>query len=168
MTPPTTQITAKLVAEHILWLRRDARTTPRALIKLVYLCHAWALGLLNRGLISDPVVVGRFGPVYEDLMHKYEVFGNDPITQTGRTHEMDLDPEVVPIIKKVNSVYGELSDETLSDLTHRKDTPWSRQFQLYGEGVEIPNDLIKRYYHEQIAKAEAAEAAKAARAETPQ
>lgn len=159
-------VTPALVAEHILWLRRKDRTTPRGLIKLVYLCHAWTLGLLGKSLVDKPVTVGRFGPVYKDLEYKYEIYGNEPIPKTGSDHSATLGEEVSSIVAKINEVYGKLPVEKLSDLTHMKGTPWSRQHECNGEGSEIPDNLIQDYYAKEIIEkvekvlAEEAEAAR--------
>ena len=148
VAPTQAPVSAQVVAEHILWLRKTGQTTPRGLIKLVYLCHAWALGTLGRGLVSDPVTVGRFGPIYQGLQDKYEVYGNGPIpTRTlfglsGRDRTPALGAEFTDMIRKVNSAYGNLPDEKLSGLTHMSGTPWSVQ-SVHGEGAEIPDSLMQ-------------------------
>ena len=45
----------QLVVEQILWLRRDIESTPMHVLKLVYLCHGWMLGLNDSSLINEPV-----------------------------------------------------------------------------------------------------------------
>ncbi|WP_131993555.1 type II toxin-antitoxin system antitoxin SocA domain-containing protein [Dokdonella fugitiva] len=37
------------------------------LLKLVYLCHAWTLGLLGRPLLREEVQAWRYGPVFPAL-----------------------------------------------------------------------------------------------------
>ena len=52
----------RVVAEQILWLRRDVETTPMHVLKLVYLCHGWVLGLTDQALIDEPVEAWQYVP----------------------------------------------------------------------------------------------------------
>ena len=71
------------VAERILWLRRDQETTPLHIVKLVYLCHGWMLGIKGEPLVAEPVVTGQFGPVLQSLYDRYQIFGDGRIVGAG-------------------------------------------------------------------------------------
>ena len=43
--------------------------TPLEIIKLVYFCHGWMLGLYRRPLIKQNVQAWRYGPVVADVYH---------------------------------------------------------------------------------------------------
>ena len=158
MTPPTEDdvlVPAKTLADHILWLRRDRTTTPRGLIKLVYLSHAWCLGLRGKPLVTESVMAGRFGPIFTTLDREYALFGSGPIVDdNGRDNTGKL-RSVLGLIEEVNKVYGAMPDERLSMLTHLPDTPWSKVHGTAGEGAKIDNELIREYYVEQIEKVRA-------------
>ena len=64
-----------LIAEQILWQRRDVDTTPMHVLKLTYLCHGWMLGIYDHALINEPVEAWQYGPVVPSLYHKYKKFG---------------------------------------------------------------------------------------------
>ena len=96
------------VAERILWLRRDRETTPLHIVKLVYLCHGWMLGIKGKPLVDEPVVTGRFGPVLQSLYDRYQVFGDGRIVgpeQKGAEH-IKLTPVHRAIIDFVQGVRG--------------------------------------------------------------
>ena len=69
-------LSARTVAEHILSLRSDRDTTPLHIVKLVYLCHGWMLGLKHQPLIDEPIVTGRYGPVVQSIFDEYKRFGD--------------------------------------------------------------------------------------------
>ena len=146
-------VSPKMLAEHILWLRgqQGHTTTPRGLIKLVYLCHAWHLGLHGRGLVNEPVVTGKFGPIFRSLDDQFAIFGNEQISgvrvrdHSGSIHDANL-------VQTVNKVYGKEPDDVLSALTHLPGTPWVTVHGEHGEDAEIPDALIKKHYDEEIAK----------------
>ena len=73
-------ISATIVASQILWLRRDAETTPMHILKMAYLAHGWMLGIFEEPLIYEPVDAWRYGPVVPILYHKYKSFRGDPIS----------------------------------------------------------------------------------------
>ena len=142
-------VAAKLIAEHLLSLRRDVPTTPMSLTKLVYLCHGWTLGFTGHALINEPVTVGQFGPAIQSLDSDYQLFGTDPILPiqgaSATNHSSELGQDVSNLIEKVNDSYGRLSDNDLSAINYGSDTPWAMHKEE-GEGFEISNKDIKHYY----------------------
>lgn len=143
-----------IVASQILWLREQAgvETSPLHLVKLVYLCHSWMLGLKGRALIDEPIVVGRYGPIVKSLYDKYRGQGAGPIDDRGlgdRSHRMDHEQNT--IIKAVAGAYGDFEDTQLSEITHMEGTPWSIVSREGGIGVQIPDGLIQEHYKDLIA-----------------
>ena len=148
LSPPT--VTPQIIAEHVLWLRRDMPTTPRCLVKMVYLCHGWVLGFTGLPLISEPVVAGQFGPIVKSLDDRYAIYGNGPIFgEPERNHSGELGSEVSEIIAAVHARYGEVSDDELSEITHLEDAPWS----TVKVGEEIADTTIQEYYKTAISEA---------------
>ena len=132
-------VSPQTVAEHILWLRRDMSTTPRSLVKMVYLCHGSVLGFTNAPLISEPVVAGQFGPIVKSLDDRYAIYGNGPIFgEPEQDHTNEFGETVSSILADVTARYGEMTDDELSEITHLKDAPWS----TVKVGEEISNDTI--------------------------
>lgn len=104
--------------------------------KLVYCSYGWwlaAYGLEAERLTSDAPEVWKHGPVFEDLYHAFKVFGRKPITEMkslspfSEPENVDGDDNNVRnLVSWIWKRYGHLSGFALSDLTHRRGTPWYR------------------------------------------
>lgn len=136
----------RLVAEQVLWLRRETETTPMHVLKIVYISHGWMLGLYGRSLINEPAEAWRYGPVVPSVYHRYKSFRRDPITAEPVDRSDAFDDEQRDVIKQVHEAYGDFTALQLSALTHKPDTPWDITYREYGVGVIIRNELIRDYY----------------------
>ncbi len=138
----------QVVAEHILWLRRSLKTTPMHVLKLVYLCHGWVLGLTDQPLVDEPVEAWRYGPVVPSVYRRYKSFGRDAITTVPIDRSGMLGEQQREFTAVVEEVYRDYSALELSSLTHQPDTPWDTTRRKYGIGAIIPNELIRKHYRE--------------------
>lgn len=140
------------VANELLNLAKNKNKTltPMQLIKLVFLCHGWMLGLYGRHLITDQVEAWRYGPVLPDLYHKIKHFRSNPVTTLDNDSHNHFDTEEKDIINQVYEIYGHLNGIQLSTLTHEKDSPWEKTWKS-GNSI-ISNDLIENYYQKQAQK----------------
>ena len=138
----------QVVAEHILWLRRGLNTTPMHVLKLVYLCHGWVLGLTDQPLVDEPVEAWRYGPVVPSVYRRYKSFGRDAITTVPIDRSGMLGEQQREFTAVVEEVYRDYSALELSSLTHQPDTPWDTTRRKYGIGAIIPNELIRKHYRE--------------------
>ena len=143
MNEPTSPL---VVARQILWLRRDTETTPMHVIKLVYLCHGWTLGLYDRPLITEPVEAWRYGPVVPSTYHTYKAFGGSPITVVPTDCSTHMTDQQNSLVGAVLDAYSEYTPLQLSDITHQPGTPWYETYFRWGEGCIIPNELIRDFY----------------------
>src|ERR1700733_1999294 len=112
------------VANKLLELARDEKKTltPMQLIKLVFLCHGWMLGLYGRHLISDSVEAWHYGPVLPKLYQKIKQFRSNPVTHIDCQNSSQFDAEEIDVIKQVYNIYGSWNGIQLSALTHEKDS----------------------------------------------
>jgi len=122
--------------------------TPMQLLKLVYLCHGWTLGLLGRPLVREPVQAWRYGPVFPELYHAIKDYRHSPVPTVPGAHPIDLDSSEESIIEQVCSGYGKWTGIQLSQLTHRRGSPW---YVTWNESrgarnAEISSDLIEDHY----------------------
>lgn len=136
------------VAEYILRKAREANdtVTPMQILKLVYMCHGWMLGLYGRQLIKENVEAWRYGPVIRELYDQVKDFRSQAITAKLSDNVDDFDGPEKNIMDQVYSKYGKLSGPALSRLTHMKDSPWDITYSLSGQNAVISNDLIEDYY----------------------
>lgn len=120
------------------------------LIKLVYLCHGWMLGICGRPLTADGVEAWRYGPVPPEVYFKYKAFRGDPIDYSESSDSENLfNDEQRALIEEVLSVYGKFEGWELSSLTHTPGSPWDQVYKNgKGLGAIIPNKLIRNYYQE--------------------
>ena len=140
---------ARSVANELIRRAHEAERaiTPMQVLKLVYYCHAWMLGIYGRPLVRQPIEAWRYGPVVRELYRSIREYGGDPIPLLidGAPHE-DYDSKEQQIIDQVWEQYGPLTGLQLSSLTHAPDTPWDTTWRKWGRDAIIPDALIERYY----------------------
>ena len=152
MTPINIADRTRLVAEQLLWLRREVATTPMHVLKLAYVSHGWMLGLMEDVLLYEPIEAWRYGPVVPSIYHRYKAFRGQPIDLTPVDRSGDLDRTQRSVIEAVDDVYRDFTAVELSSLTHRKGTPWHQTVRAHGVGAIIPNGVISSYYKEFFAE----------------
>lgn len=142
---------ARTVAEQVLWLRQDMDTTPMHVIKLVYLCHGWMLGICERPLIVEPAEAWRYGPVVPAVYRAYKSFGGDPIDTVPTDLGEAFDEKQTELMDAVLRAYREYTPWDLSAITHQPGTPWHAVYRGgRGAGAIIPNKLIRKHYKARI------------------
>ncbi|GAB5444937.1 MAG: Panacea domain-containing protein [Fuerstiella sp.] len=152
---------SKQVANHFIELARNAQSniTPMQLQKLVYIAHGYHLAFTGEPLINEAIEAWPFGPVVRSLYGEFAHFGRNPISRLaecdfgGLIHPIE-DPHVKRLLDKVWKEYSEYSGWQLSNLTHQSGTPWHMTVNnSENAGVrrpDIPNDLIRKYYADEM------------------
>ena len=144
--------TAISVASKILELAKIKKdtVTPMQLLKLVYLCHGWMLGIHGRHLISDEIEAWKYGPVIPSLYQAVRHYRSQPVDSLNcdqRLEKSDFDETEENVIQQVYEKYGKKSGVALSSLTHIEGSPWDITVnKLDGMGKPISNNLIEEYY----------------------
>lgn len=121
--------------------------TPMQLIKLVYLCHGWMLGLYARPLLVDSVEAWRYGPVVAGLYHAVREFRGNPVS-TDEPLSVDngnFDKQEQSVMNQVFDIYSKYTGIQLSSMTHAPGTPWTKVSKP-GVITVIPNDLIQDHF----------------------
>ena len=120
-------------------------------LKLVYLCHGWMLGIFGRPLIVQPVEAWRYGPVVPVVYHTYKAFGGDAIDVGLIDHSDEFDQNEATLLGAVLDAYKDYSAWDLSAITHQPGTPWHTVYKGgRGEGAIIPNNLIRKHYKARV------------------
>lgn len=151
-----TALDARVVANRFLDLAfaKGEDLTMMQLIKLTYIAHGWSLALLNAPLIRDKVQAWQHGPVIPSVYHALKKYGSNPISdfirdpETGAAIRDDVSEQQEAVIDAVYSAYGKLHAFQLSDLTHKKGSPWAEKYDPDERFTEIPNPVIAAYYSE--------------------
>lgn len=151
------------VAKYIL---SKIKCTQLKLQKLVYFCFADYLCETGKELFTDKIYAFKYGPVVDTVYKKYKEYGYKPIEE----ETIDIDSknifempaksrilfakdgtEKILSIEKTLRKYGELTAAELVDLTHSKQTPWTKttksRFIAYSP---IKLETIKQYHKYEI------------------
>lgn len=132
--------------------RRDEKSlTNMQLQKLVYIAHGYSLAKLRQPLFHNNIHAFKFGPVIPNLYKTLSQYGAGEVRDYISTDEPPIseDSQKMEIIREVWQDYGDLSGFELSDLTHRKGTPWSETWRDNQYGI-ISDDLIAEYYRQDL------------------
>ena len=148
-----TAVPARVVAEHIRWLRTNEGepTTPLHLVKLVYIAHGWTLGFMRCPLIRERVEVWKYGPVIPAIYHRYKPFGGNHIDLLTKSRRAEIPDDQRAVVEAVEEAYRRFTAVQLSALTHKKGSPWYVTIRKHGQNAIIPNSLIQSYYAERTA-----------------
>ena len=151
---------AKAIANEFLMLanKDDMPLTQMQIQKLVYISHGFNLALTNNPLIDESIQAWQYGPVISSLYEEFRGFANQPITSKATITTIDDNFNVNNTIPKVNDEqtkklintvwdkYKIYSGPNLSDLTHKKGTPWSITLENDCLFSTIDNAVIQDYY----------------------
>lgn len=140
---------AVAVANRLLDLARASgqSLTPMQLIKLVFMCHGWMLGLYGRSLIREQIQAWKYGPVIPELYREVRNFRSEPIRpplpcrRSARLDALEDD-----LVQQVFQIYGRHDGITLSRITHEHGSPWEQTWRQGKWNPVISNDLIKDHY----------------------
>lgn len=139
-------------------------TSHLKLQKLLYYVYTEFLMRTGEKLFGDSIVAYRYGPVVEDVFHRYKSYGSSVIdyeedeTITYATDDLAVTPSFMKLASSEHGVvaldciltalekYKEYSAGQLVEKTHLKDGPWERVYQN-GRNSEITDDLILQYHH---------------------
>lgn len=139
------------IANRLLELATAAgdTLTPMQILKLVYICHGWMLGLYGVPLIRDEVQAWKYGPVIPRLYNSVKAFRDQPVTGPlpVRGDQEPLVPQEENVIRQTYEIYGQKTGPALSRLTHQDGSPWAQTYRDGIAGLVISNDLIEDHYH---------------------
>lgn len=146
---------ARAVANYLIDQVREDRDylTSMQLLKLVYVAHGWNLAFVNRPLIREAVEAWEYGPVIADLYHGVKRWGAGPVRERlpGYFSASDgFSSRDKELVSSVLAAYRHLDGLELSNLTHRRGTPWYKVYYEQGgknrRHALIPNELIKEHF----------------------
>ncbi len=153
------RISPSLVAEELLNQRknRGGNLTLLQLIKMVYLCQGWALGVTNTVLFEEDIEAWEYGPVIPSVYYAYKKFGKLPIPHDniqayplGGDSANAITAEHKTLLEKtvklVLDIYGSLTGPQLSNLTHQDETPWDKVYKPGSRNQTIDKHHIKEHF----------------------
>jgi uncharacterized phage-associated protein len=137
------------VANRLLQVAHSAGATltPMQLIKLVYMCHGWMLGLYGRSLIREPVQAWKYGPVIPELYQHLRQYGGGAVTRLlPAPDEGEFTPLEANLIEQVYAQNAAFDGVQLSEMTHKVGSPWHQIWDPENKSKVIPNEIIRAYH----------------------
>jgi uncharacterized phage-associated protein len=127
--------------------QQGERLTPMQLMKLVYLAHAWMLGLYGIPMLNGQqrIEAWKYGPVIPELYREVQRFRNMPI-DVQLSSVRNLDNVAQSVVDQVYERYGQYDGITLSNITHHPKSPWDQVWDGTRSNSLIPDSIIQDYY----------------------
>ena len=148
----------RIIANEILLRAWDLGYQPTQIDvqKITYFLHGHHLQDFGEALVDTDFEAHQYGPVQRTLLECFNVWGQEPIGEVAskfdpvrRKHSPLPRPQensVLATIDRHLEAYLAIASFDLVDITHAKDTPWSRTMQAAQNavniGMRISNDLI--------------------------
>ena len=126
------------VANSIIKLakaRNITNLTPMKLQKLMYFAQFWYVKKFNKFLINDWFSRWEFGPVIPSIYHQLKYYGSNPVNNyiwllsannEAIVYMIDNNPNTWNFLNEVLDTYGHLDGTSLSAITQRDNSAWSR------------------------------------------
>ena len=123
----------------------------KKLQKLCYYAQAWHLGIYKTGLMNTYFEAWVHGPVSPELYARYRDWGGLRITGSHAIPELSQSTQ--DFLRKIYSLYGKYSADTLEEFTHNEE-PWKLARVGFKKDSPCKNiiseESMKKYYSELI------------------
>lgn len=119
--------------------------TNMKLQKLVYFAHGYNLAILDKPLIDSDFFAFQYGPIEMDLYAIASSYGRKEVKKIKEPNDYSFTDEENELLKKVDATFSKYTASQLSEITHRKGSPWSEVWELSPFG-KIPAELIREYF----------------------
>ncbi len=121
--------TASEVAKYLIYVSHIVNAEPitnMRLQKLLYFCQATYLKRYNTPMFNDSFERWEYGPVIRTIYKEYDKYANQVIPSETLLESFSLsEPEKDTVIDVLRTL-DKYSTAYLVDLTHKKESPWSK------------------------------------------
>ncbi len=130
--------------------------THLKLQKLLYYAQGISLGMYGRPLFNESIEAWQHGPVVKQVYGEYSKFGRDNIqiemdkNTEEIVDEIENNKEVSEVLNLTYDNFAIYTAWQLRQMTHQDNTPWDITQKTKGLGTEIDNNLIEKYFKEEI------------------
>lgn len=129
--------------------------------KVMFLAHGLSWGLRGEGLILEPALAHRFGPLYSKVFDSLALFGAEDLIGCRRRgpHKalkaLGYSParcqasvDQWELVQAVWKHYGPMSTEQVVQTIYAAGNPWESTRKRFPdrEDIAIPDDLIAQYF----------------------
>mgnify|MGYP004477188473 CR=1 FL=1 len=132
------------------------RITHLKLQKLLYYAQGISLALYNKPIFKEKIEAWQHGPVVREVYSLFNVFGRNPIIMPMQESDEEIITEIEQdkeTIDTLNLTYDNFAIYTawqLREMTHIDNSPWDITEKTKGLGQEIENNLICKYFKEEV------------------
>lgn len=113
--------------------------------KLVFLAQGYSLAILGHCIFEKHIHAWQWGPVIPPLYKALRKYGNGVVRDTLASPDEVTNVDEKKIIDGVWAAYRNYSGGSLSELTHRPNSPWDRAWKREQFSV-IDTEDIRAYY----------------------
>ena len=125
--------------------QKDPLTVMQAL-KLTYIAQGFHLSLTEKLFYSENIEAWKHGPVVQTLYnHLCQIKSENHIIQEKQDIDVQFDEEQTDILTVVFGKYAKLGAWDLSELTHKRGTPWEITYSNGPNGIIKP-ELIAEHF----------------------
>lgn len=140
-----TKYPSPVIAEYFIQKDKNMKSDIMKVLKLVYISHGFNLAIFDTPLIKEKVQAWQYGPVIPELYFRLKTNDLDTISVFyDDVQRLERDEDKKKLLDAVYTKYGKYDGIQLSNLTHKKNTPWDITVNKYES--EIKEDLIKEHY----------------------
>lgn len=139
---------SSVIAEYFLQKEKGMKNDIMKVLKLVYISHGFHLAFYDIPLIKENVQAWQYGPVIPELYFRLKTNDLNDSSFFQDKQDFEKDATTKKLLDAVYKKYSKYNGIELSNLTHRKDTPWDITVNQYGS--VITNKLTKSYYKKLI------------------
>jgi len=126
----------------------DTGISTMKLQKLCFFAQGWSFALLDEKLFPEDFQAWRNGPVCYDLFDKHR--GSYSVSSWPAGNASTLTKRQRIVVDAMLENYGALTGLQLSELTHRKSTPWRAAREGLRDGqasnAVIPQKDIRKHF----------------------
>lgn len=141
---------AREVANEVirLALLKPASITNLKVLKLIYFCNAFMLGIGSGPMFFQPVIAWKYGPVVLDVYHALKHNGAQDITSPIRMPGLQqVEGTTKEIIGETYGQLGSLPASRLLGMSHDVNGPWYKTWNnSLGQDQVIPNETMQEYF----------------------
>jgi uncharacterized phage-associated protein len=131
--------------------------TNLKLQKLLYFAYGIYFILYDKKLFTSPIQAWKLGPVIPKVYHEFKNHGGKPITtrvfianedeeDSARLAEYSFTEEESKSLSIACAAYGHKKARTLVDITHNKNSAWSRAWNQNRRHILIPDEDIRNEF----------------------
>lgn len=142
--------------------QRERPITALTLLKVLYFAHAWHLAKFDRPLVGQPFEAWQYGPVNRVVYDQIKGLSKRPVNFRLKSFDAkvcsyietsyEFKPDTEKFLSDIFDYYSEFEPFALSDLTHEDGSPWSLIWEQAEQkaipGMQIPDNLIKKWFRE--------------------